>query len=113
MAVFGAKPPPKPTPAEPDESVVMMGLDGDHLKRLALQGQRGPAAELARRTSAESITAFLLDVLTKDELERLSGGQFNTLNDQFQLAWRDRQLRDTVEIEPVAQTNLNTKGWSG
>src|SRR6185369_1171952 len=107
---FGPKQPAKkPTPAEPDEAVVMMGLDADHLKRLALQGQRGPAAELARRSKATSITGFLESVLTSDELKRLSGGQFNTLNDQFQLAWRDRQLKDTLEL-PAVDSNLNN-GW--
>ena len=107
--IFG-KPQKKPTPAEPDEGIVLMGLDADHLKRLALQGQRAPAAELARRTAAESITAFLEDVLTCEELKHLSGGQFNTLNDQYQLAWRDRQLKDTGEI-PAAPGNLNS-GWT-
>jgi hypothetical protein len=100
---------PAPTPAEPDEGVVLMALDADHLKRLALQGQRGPAAELARRTKAKSITAFLQDVLTKDELGRLSGGQFNVLDDAFEAHWAAAN-RDTIEV-PVGKSNLN-EGWS-
>lgn len=112
--VFGASPSKKPTPTpEPDEGVVLMALDADHLKRLALQGQRMPAAEIARRTKTESITAFLEDILTAGERGRLTGGQFNVLDDAYQVAWRDRQLKDTVEVTAVEQTNLNTKGWSG
>lgn len=106
--LFG-KPQKQPTPDEPDEGVVLMALDSDDLKRLALQGQRGPAAELARRTTAESITAFLEDVLTKDELGRLSGGQFNVLDDAFEAHWAAAN-RDTVEV-PVPTTNTN-KGWT-
>ena len=90
----------------------MMGLDADHLKRLALQGQRGPAAELARRSKATSITGFLESVLTSDELKRLSGGQFNVLDDAYEAHWAAAN-RDTVEVKTVEKGNLNTKGWSG
>lgn len=106
---YGPKPPKPPTVEEPDEGVVMMGLDGDHLKRLALQGHRAPAAELARRSNAESITAFLEDVLTNEELARLSANAFDVLDDAFEAHWATAN-RDTVEVKAVP-SNMNTPGW--
>lgn len=93
--------PPDPYAAHDDVSV----------KRLALQGHRSAARELVSRAGPiATVTAFFEAMLTADERKRLSCGQFNTLNDQFQEAWRDRQLADTVELPNVSKTNL-LAGW--
>jgi hypothetical protein len=100
--MFGAKPPPPPP--EPDEGVVLMALDADHLTRLALQGQRGPAAELARRSTCNTVKDFLFGILTAEERGRLTGGQFNVLCDAFEAHWAAAH-KDTVELPPLKAGN--------
>lgn len=100
-------------PAEVPEPNQHALMELPELKRLALQGHREAARELVSRyPGCETVTEFLGAALDEAELGRLSGGQFNTLNDRYQEQWRDGQLADTVELPNVSESNL-MHGWGG
>lgn len=103
--VFKAQ--PKEEPPELTQHALM---ESPELVRLALQGQRMAARELvSRHPGCASITAFLGCVLDDGERSRLSGGQFNVLDDAWEAQWAAAN-RDTVELVDVSRSNL-MQGW--
>ena len=81
--------------------------DNVSVKRLALQGHRAAARELAKRSAGcLTVTSFLETMLTAEERKRLSGAQFNVLDDAFEEQWRAAN-RPTVELVNVSvKSNL-------